>query len=253
MPSGPEVVPTLSNPTNGFTGAVCSPGGLASLTGSGFTAQDPQQMTSTPLPTRLHGVQVKLNGSPAPLLSVSDSRVTFQCPMLSPDSALEVVLEDDNGASSDVVPSVMRAAAPGVFAYGDTNQGLIMIAGTNEIAMLKTDGVPSRPAHPGEYLTIYASGLGEVNEGVPAGMAVAPGRLITPINKVRVVIGDIEIQPAFAALAPGMPGLFQVNAQLPQETPLGSAIPLFLRVTLSDGTVIESNSTTLAAESVESR
>ena len=239
----------MSNSASAVRGDVCSPGGLASLSGAGLTTQAPQSATPVPLPTRLAGVQVDVNGAPAPLLFISDSRVTFQCPLLAPGSPLEVSLRTERGVSTRAVRSVMQAAAPGLFTWGTGGQGVVMNAATNEIAMPKTKGIASRPAVSGEYISIFANGLGEVIDGVAAGTPAPEERLVLLKNKIKVVLGGIEIDPVFAGLAPGTVGLFQVNAQLPQGIPVGPGVPLYLKVILADGTVVSSNAVTLAINS----
>jgi uncharacterized protein (TIGR03437 family) len=236
----------MSHSANALRGDVCSPGGLATLSGTGLTAQAPQTATSFPLPARLADVQVEVNGVPAPLLFVSDSRVTFQCPLLAPGSPLEVTLKTENGASTSRVRSLMQTAAPGLFTWGTGGQGVIMNAATNEIAMAKTNGIASRPAVPGEYITIFANGLGEVIDGVAAGTPAPEDRLVMLKNKIKLVLGGIEIDPAFAGLAPGTVGLFQVNAQLPYYVPVGPGVSLYLKVILADGSVVSSNTVTVA-------
>ena len=125
---------------------------------------------------------------------------------------------------------------------------MIMNAATNEIAMPKTKGIASRPAVPGEYLTIYATGLGELTESLDSGAPAPVDRLVLVKNRVSVVIGGVEIDPSFAGLAPGTAGLFQVNAQLPRYVPIGQAVPLYIKVILSDGNIISSNTVTVAIE-----
>jgi uncharacterized protein (TIGR03437 family) len=147
----------------------------------------------------------------------------------------------------------MQAAAPGVFTWGTAGQGVIMNAATNEIAMPKTKGIASRPAVPGEYVSIFATGLGEVIDGVAPGASTPDDRLVVVKNRIKVVLGGIEIDPAFAGLAPGTVGLFQVNAQLPADVPVGQGVPLYLKVNLADGTVISSNTVTLAINSAGDR
>ena len=240
---------TMSNSASAVRGDVCSPGGLANLSGRGLTTQAPQSATSVPLPTRLADVQVDVNGAPAPLLFISDSRVTFQCPLLAPGSPLEVSLRTESGISTSGVRSLMQAAAPGLFTWGTGGQGVVMNAATNEIAMPKTKGIASRPAVPGEFITIFANGLGEVIDGVAAGTQAPEDRLVLLKNKIKVVLGGTEIDPAFAGLAPGTVGLFQVNAQLPADVSVGQGVPLHLKVILADGTVVSSNGVTLAINS----
>jgi uncharacterized protein (TIGR03437 family) len=240
---------TMSNSASAVRGDVCSPGGLANLSGAGLTTQAPQSATSVPLPTRLADMQVDVNGAPAPLLFISDSRVTFQCPMLAPGSPLEVSLRTESGISTTAIRSVMQAAAPGLFTWGRGGQAVIMNAATNEIAMPKTKGIASRPAVPGEFITIFANGLGEVIDGVAAGTQAPEDRLVLLKNQIKVVLGGTEIDPAFAGLAPGTVGLFQVNAQLPADVSVGQGVPLYLKVILADGTVVSSNVVTLAINS----
>jgi len=240
---------TMSNAASALSGDVCSPGSLATLSGTGLTAQAAQTATSFPLPTRLADVQVDVNGAAAPLLFVSDSRVIFQCPLLAPGSPLEIVLKTENGVSASRFRSLMQAAAPGLFTWGTAGQGVIMNAATNEIAMPKTKGIASRPAVPGEYISIFANGLGEVIGGVAAGAPAPDDRLVLLKNKIEVVLGGIEIDPAFAGLAPGTVGLFQVNAQLPPDVPVGLGVPLYLKVILADGSVVSSNTVTMAVSS----
>ena len=86
----------MSNTASGLPGDSCSPGGLATLTGSGFTTQAPTSASSFPVPTQLAGVQVMVNGMPAPLLMVSGSQVNFQCPVLSSGSQLTITLRAED-------------------------------------------------------------------------------------------------------------------------------------------------------------
>jgi uncharacterized protein (TIGR03437 family) len=221
----------LSDLAGRYVTNACSPGGTVAL-----------NVMSFPFPLQLGGLQVDVNGIPAPLLSAAGSRVTFQCPWLAPGTPLDISLEGPNGISRSVGPSVMRETAPELFTLDATNQGVVLLGATNEIAMLKTEAVASRPAQRGEYLTVYASGLGEFADRIPAGSPI----LLK--NRIRVVVGGIEIDPAFAGYAPGTVGLSQVDAQLPSSVPAGPAVPLYIEAILGDGTVIQSNEVTVAIE-----
>jgi len=243
--SAPVSAATMFNPASSVAGDVCSPGGLASLSGEGFTSQAPQKATSLPLPTRLANVQVKLNGEAAPLLFASASQVNFQCPPLTPGSPLDVTLVAENGVAMTAPSSTMAAAAPSVFTVGETTQGVIRIASANQIAMPKTEGTPSRPATPGDNVEIYADGLGEAMKAAPAGSPATDGQ-IQLRNQIRIFVGDVQIAPESAEFAQGSPGVFQIDAQLPQNVPTGLAVPLHIQVLLADGSVAESNQVTLA-------
>jgi uncharacterized protein (TIGR03437 family) len=243
----PNATVALSNAAGGAAGDACSPGGLATVFGAGLITGSAQQAASFPLPRRLARLQVNINGVAAPLVFVSDSQVNFQCPQLPAGSPLHIVLESENGDLS--IQSVMRTATPGLFTIDSTDQGAVLIGGTNEIAMPKTARFPSRPAQHGEYITIYATGLGEVVDGVAAGTPAPLDRTVLLKNQIKIVAGGVAINPAFAGLAPGTVGLYQINAQLPPEIAAGPAVPLYIKVVLADGTFATSNSVTVAIES----
>jgi uncharacterized protein (TIGR03437 family) len=84
------------------------------------------------------------------------------------------------------------------------------------------------PAHAGDYLEIYATGLGAVTNTPQTG-AVA---LVTPlsylIGNATVTIGGVAAPVIFAGLAPGYVGLYQVNVQVPEGVAAGDAVPVIL-------------------------
>jgi uncharacterized protein (TIGR03437 family) len=187
-----------------------------------------------------------VNGVPAPLLLASGKQINFQCPVLPAGTVQEIQVESATGAATATLQTVMQAAAPLLFQRGTGNGGFVTITGTNQIATAATDGIPGRPAKRGEYVTIHSSGLGQVVDGVNAGMAAPSNRLVPTQNKITLVLGEMEIDPEFAGLAPGTVGLYQVLAQVPSEAPAGADVPLYLKITLPDGTTVRSNSVTIA-------
>ena len=211
---------------------MCSPGGLASLSGSAFTSQNPQQAQSLELPTRLAGVQVNVNGEAAGLSFVSASRVNFQCPQGTPGAALDVTVEAEDGSIQKVAGSSMAAVAPGIFTVDASNQGVVQVASTHEMAMAATEGIASRPARQGEMLAIYAMGLGSAAAAYP----------------VQVAIGDMYTDAESVNPVPSAAGLFRIEFAVPQGTPSGAAVPLHLEVTLPDQTSVWSNAVTVAIE-----
>ena len=192
--------------------AVCSPGALGSIIGIGFTTQDPQQPVELPFPKQLAGVRALANGSPVPLFYASATLINFQCPMLPTETALDLVIETEGGTVIPAFRSAMREVTPGLYSLNASGegQGAITITLTGEVAMLKTERIPSRPAHPGEYISIYANGLGPIKDGsIEAGSPAPLDRLFWTKNPVRIVIDNKEVEPSFAGLAPGAIGLFE--------------------------------------------
>jgi uncharacterized protein (TIGR03437 family) len=205
---------------------------------------------TTPLPLTLGGVRVTVNNTAAPLFAVSESHITFQCPALRETGRIEVVVDSETGARTEPVESKFFEATPSLFALDPSGagQGAVLISGSDELAMPKTTGVRSRPVTNGEYLSIHANGLGRTEEDIPVGTPAPLDRLIRLKNKVRVVIGGVDVEPAFVGLAPGAVGLYQINVAVPNNSQTGPAVPVQIEVTLDDGSIVKSNTVTVAIE-----
>src|SRR5665213_309500 len=248
-----SVVPTvgLYNPATYQAGQACSPGAIATVIGSGFTNQSPQVATGPSWPLQLAGLQVNVNDQPVPLLYASDTLIHFQCPALAPGTGLRIVVRPDGAQPLDAILTIMQEATPGVYILDGSNQGAVLIAGTDLVAGADSTNRPSRPAKQGEYISIYADGLGTVDGVLPPGEPAPLDRLVRATAPVTVVIGDSELvlSPSFVGLTPGIVSLFVVNVQLTSDVQTGSSIPLYLKVTLSDGTVVSSNTVRIAVAS----
>jgi uncharacterized protein (TIGR03437 family) len=127
-----------------------------------------------------------------------------------------------------------------------SGQGIVLIAETGKIAMVSKDGVPSEPARPGDFVTVYATGLGRVSNPGSPGTAAAAEPLSQTELPVQVRIGGVYGEVIFAGLAPGYVGLYQVSVKLPPNTPIGDEVPLSISVTEPDGKVRLSNAVTIA-------
>jgi uncharacterized protein (TIGR03437 family) len=128
------------------------------------------------------------------------------------------------------------AADPGIFSLGapEGGQGAIV-----NVAGMVVDA--NSPAHAGDYLQIYATGLGVVTNTPQTGAAAAGSPLSYAVNYPAVTIGSVPAPVSFAGLAPGFIGLYQVNVQVPQGVAAGDAVP----VMLSTG-AIASNTVTIS-------
>jgi uncharacterized protein (TIGR03437 family) len=147
----------------------------------------------------------------------------------------------------------MPEAAPGLYTLdmSGSGQGTVLIANSNLLAMPAAADLPSRPARRGEYITIWANGLGPVADGAPE-LGMPASRAAATLNAVRVVIGGAEVKPSFSELAPSLVGTYQVSVRVPEDAPIGSAVPVYLETTLSDGTVVKSNQITIAVDQAPS-
>ena len=142
--------------------------------------------------------------------------------------------ESEDGSIQAPASSSMAAAAPAIFTVDSTNQGVVEIASTKELAMPANAGIASRPARDGETITIYATGLGRVQ-----GSSTYP---------VRVAIGDVYADSQSTHPVSAGSGLFQVEVTVPENVHSGPAVPVHLEVTLPDQTTVWSNTVTVAIE-----
>ena len=80
-------------------------------------------------------------------------------------------------------------------------------------------GAAGKPAHPGETLVLYATGLGATNPPVPAGTASPNPPAVSARHFSLIFNYDCAaIQtatPSFVGLTPGLVGLYQVNFTAP--------------------------------------
>ena len=138
---------------------------------------------------QLAGVQLNVNDQPAPLVYASDTLIHFQCPALAPGTELKIVVKSDTGQSLDAISTVMQEATPGMYTLNEAHQGAVLIAGTDLVASADSSGRPSRPAKKGEYISIYADGLGPFNQVLLPGEPAPLDHLIRGTAPVTVVIG----------------------------------------------------------------
>ena len=187
--------------------AVVAPGMIASLFGDNLSF-GLQAAVAGPLPERLNGVTVQVGGLPAPLFFVSPQQVNFLIPAGAAIGQSRVQLTNA-GVLAGPYPLQIAAAAPGIFAFGQRGdgQGAILVAGTGLLARVTRDAF-SRAPTPGEAVEIYGTGYG-------AG--------------ATVTIGGIEAQVLFSGPAPGFPGLAQLNAVVPRDVAVGTAISVRIR------------------------
>ena len=198
-----------------------------------------------PLPRSLGGIRVLIGGFEAPLFFAGPGQVNAQVPSeLAVDRQVQVVVETD-GVPSAPEPLQTAANRPGIFTLGPPfdDQGAILIANTNRLAMPETPNVPSEPAQIGGFISIFCTGLGATEPAVASGDSGPAGPLATVTTPVSVAIGSQPSTVSFAGLAPGFVGVYQVNAQVPVGVTPGDAVP----VVLTQGG-FQSNTATIAVQ-----
>jgi uncharacterized protein (TIGR03437 family) len=186
----------------GFTaGAPVSPVSPAAVFGS-FTGSATATYSSFPLGSQLGGTEVFIGNSAVPLFYVSPTQVNFQVPGgLAPgQNVLEVHVGGQQVARGTITT---LAHSPGLFAVTD-QAGAI--------------GHGKR----GGFITIYGAGQGTVMPAVADGAAAMASPLSLSTDQPSVFINGRSATVSFTGLAPGLVGVWQINAQIPQDLATGA-------------------------------
>jgi uncharacterized protein (TIGR03437 family) len=117
-----------------------------------------------------------------------------------------------------------------------------VVAITGQLAAPVGTTSNSRPAHVGEYISIYATGLGDVTNRPALGSAALTAPLLSSslVNPTVTIGGVTATDIPFSGLAPTLVGVFVVNVRIPPGTPVGDAIPITLSIggqTSNTGTI----------------
>jgi uncharacterized protein (TIGR03437 family) len=205
-----------------------APGTLVAIYGSNFT--DPGNVllaNSLPWPSQLGGTSVTIAGVTAPVFVVTPGQINAMLPFgLAVDTDLPVVVTRNNAISAPQSVS-MVSSLPSVFTQDETGQG------PGIICILRPDGScnlagANNPAHAGDILELYCTGLGDTNPRTVAGFPATASPLLWAIDTVTLTVGGVNVPVSFYGLTPGLAGLFQVNATLPTGIAPSSQAPVVL-------------------------
>ncbi len=219
-----------------------APGEIVTMQGSGF-ADGVQGVVSGltilgPLPTTLAGVTITFNGVAAPIFYVANvngvESMTIQVPFETQVGTATVVLSVTGGGSATISQPV-QSYAPGVFTSTYGNQ-VVAVA-------VRSDGSyvsPTNPAHLGETIYIFATGLGQVSP--PAGTNQAgSGQAVTA--SVVTGLNNQGVPHTKVDYAPGLVGVYTIGIQIPLTTQTGPHQPVGLILTDSAGILYFANGT----------
>jgi uncharacterized protein (TIGR03437 family) len=214
QPAGPNIASVINaasllpnNATLFATGAV-APGEIVTLFGTDFG-------TSTPT--------VNFGTSAAPVLYSSNCQINAVVPFeVNPGIATLVTVQSGSQLLGPIKLPVV-AAAPGIFTTNDSGSG--------QAAVLNQDGTvnsASNPAPRGSVVSVYLTGAGALSPPLGDGLLgplTAP--FPAPVASISATIGTLAATVTFAGQAPGLiAGATQVNVQVPENAPVGGAIPI---------------------------
>ncbi len=246
-----------------FQNLQVGPGSLASLfTATATGVSQNFAAHSLPLPTTLGGVTLRVGGSltfdssrwvysavgaaAAALLFVGPTQINFQMPTeMRLGEAIPIQMERADGTT---LLSTMRVvpAAPGIFTVLQNGRGQgAVLNQDNSLNGTPESILGARPAARGSVIQIFATGAGVTIPPLLAGEpAPASGNpLVFTQVQPTVTIGGKNARVLFSGMAPGWVGLWQINAEIPQDVTPGPAVPLSIT---AGG--IASNAVTIAVQ-----
>ena len=207
-------IDAIVNPVTYIAGP-SAPGGVVSIFGTNLAATT--AAPPAPLPSTLAGVTVRIGDRPAALEYISPRQINAIIPWDAEAGAAAVTVTL-NGNASAARNLTIAAAAPVL------------------LSAVRSATRASGPYSRGEYLTLFAGGLGAVKNAPPAGGYTATGKLAETNAPVTVTIGGVATPAAFAGLAPpdllgaAISGLYQIDVQVPAAAPIAANVPVAVTI-----------------------
>jgi uncharacterized protein (TIGR03437 family) len=177
------------------------------------------------------------DGVPGVILYTSAGQVSVVAPYYLYWKDSTVIRVEYNNVKSNALTVPLVGSTPGLFTADSSGAGQGAIL--NEDYSINS---ASNPAQRGSVVILYATGGGQTD---PAGVDGLLANLALPIPRlpISVTIGGISANVSYAGAAPGfVAGLMQINVTIPNNAPIGPAIP----IQLSSGSAASPSAVTLA-------
>jgi len=202
-----------------------TPNSFATIYGTGFTASGLSWSPTTTLPSSLGGVSATINGKTAYLSYAGPGQINVLTP---PDTATgQVAVQVTTSTGTTTSTATLSPVAPSWFTYslgGPTvvaptwiaalivnpaNAGtVIYVAPAGSLGAQTT-----RSAKAGDFLALYANGLGATTPAAPEGVVLTTAYPVDDLSRIKVTIAGHDVPVLFAGLVGA--GLYQINIQVP--------------------------------------
>jgi uncharacterized protein (TIGR03437 family) len=250
----PLVTAVLNAGSFGSSGTV-APGSIVSIFGIGFGPSDNLNAFPSSNP---NGTSAMFGTTAAPIyaLATVEGQINVEVPAELPTSGTVALTILSNLGVSATTSLNLASAVPGMFYYPDptvsTRRNAVALIGNTQWIAMPTSmagamGLPNncavvsqqstcgQPAHMGDVLQLFVTGLGRATAGggdnspILATGNVAPANanpLYLTVQQPIVTIGGAPAQVQFSGIAPGFAGLYQVNVQIPAGIQTGNDVPI---------------------------
>jgi len=245
-PGLPLTVSSFVNAASGQSGL--APCGLAIVTGSGLAPNVSGVVLPTnyaesfiPWPTTLANVTISINGTPAPIQSVSNQngvqQVNFQTPCEAVTGSPATVVVTVGASSTQVSGVTVYPAQPGMFQYGTSATGVpyaLVIDATTGSAI-----TPTNLATSGKTYLLIVTGMGQTipaaaTNAVGTGEIVPASSVVLAINNVGVPVNSVQYQQ-------GARGAYVIAFTIPVGFGTGTNLPIALGVSGNSQTFFENS------------
>jgi len=222
-------------------------GSVFVVKGSNLCPAGVVQAGSYPLPVTLNGVSIALTPAAggasvaAYMIYTYNSAGVSQLAAVMPSATtpgLYNISVSANGSTSAAVPVTVVQRKFGIFTADSSGTGAAALQSIDATggyhnnrfttgALGGSSGVSMAPAHPGDFLVAYGTGLGAIqvsDQGAP-GVIDFSGQ-----TSIEVLVGGEAITPLYAGRSPGYSGVDQINLQLPADVQTGCTVPIQVSV-----------------------
>jgi uncharacterized protein (TIGR03437 family) len=203
-------------------------GANLSQTTRGWTLAD---FTGNTAPISLDGVSVSIGGQPAFIDYISPGQINALIASDTPTGSQPLIVTNGNDASAPYTLTVNPTEAgllapPNFYINGIQYAVAIFTDGAYALPTGAIAGLNSRPAKPGDVLTLYGVGFGPVTPTIPAGQLVQQLNMLT--LPLQLSIGGLPATPLYDGMAPDFTGLYQFNVTMPSAAPGNAALTFTL-------------------------
>jgi uncharacterized protein (TIGR03437 family) len=150
---------------------------------------------------------------------VSKNQINFLVPFSVTGKTADVIVKNSTGASNTVTLP-LASTSPGIYSVDYSGAGWGVVLHSDYTLVTEAS-----PAKRGETVLVYLTGLGAVTPSVGDGVAGPsnpPAKVSLTSQQLFVYLDNQPASIQFAGLAPGFPGLYQINVTIPQNlTALG--------------------------------
>ncbi|HWE48222.1 MAG TPA: hypothetical protein VG273_00430 [Bryobacteraceae bacterium] len=207
-----------------------APNSFITVYGSGFATGPNSWNPVTTLPTTLGGVTAKVNGKDAYISYAGTGQLNILAP---PDTASgPITVQVTTAAGSATGTATLGAVAPAWFTYninGPTWLAALFGNTATYVVPANTFGasIQTHSAKAGDYLQLYATGMGATNPPAPSGVVLLTTYPLDDLARVKLTIAGQPIPVLYAGLTAA--GLYQVNIQVPAGLGTGE-LPIVMTV-----------------------